>query len=459
MEPTGKRYQVFVSSTYQDLQAERFEVVKTLLEMSCIPVSMEFYTAADEDHWSVTRRLIEESDYLIVIVAGKYGSINAEGMSHTEAEYRHALAVNKPILGFVHEDPTSLPGTRIELDDPVARKRLEEFRSLVETRLCTKWSNAVELARKVATSLGSLMQQHPGRGWIRAPVVANEEHLVLRPKSIYKISIPSLISDHLGREGLDLSQIRPMRTSLEFTVTDLERICSILHPEREPLDLSALIHGARAEAYETKYGDRPRIDDERYIFDIGYWPLEVRSVLRQMGLENLSDKYAVNVGIGQGSEGKDMYPLFRRLTGVDIAPRALEHARSHFAELVTHSDAAEHLARVGSGTQDVYLSFRTYQSTLFDIDRALFEAYRVLRPGGALVISIPHKYAQGTELKTGLLRPESQNLDPSLPYNLDPELPFTYVGKIRRTLFRLNFEDVGVTTGKVEIYIYGRRTL
>ena len=32
-----KRYQVFVSSTYQDLQEERQEVMHALLEQDCIP--------------------------------------------------------------------------------------------------------------------------------------------------------------------------------------------------------------------------------------------------------------------------------------------------------------------------------------------------------------------------------------------------------------------------------------
>lgn len=36
-----KRYQVFVSSTYQDLQEERKEVMQALLELDCIPAGCQ----------------------------------------------------------------------------------------------------------------------------------------------------------------------------------------------------------------------------------------------------------------------------------------------------------------------------------------------------------------------------------------------------------------------------------
>lgn len=38
-----KRFQVFVSSTYEDLQEERREVMQALLELDCIPAGMELF--------------------------------------------------------------------------------------------------------------------------------------------------------------------------------------------------------------------------------------------------------------------------------------------------------------------------------------------------------------------------------------------------------------------------------
>jgi hypothetical protein len=50
-----KRYQVFISSTFQDLQEERKEVMQALLELDCMPAGMELFPAANEDQWSLIR--------------------------------------------------------------------------------------------------------------------------------------------------------------------------------------------------------------------------------------------------------------------------------------------------------------------------------------------------------------------------------------------------------------------
>ena len=95
MEP---KYQVFVSSTYKDLREHRQRVMFTLLEMNCIPAGMELFPAADESQWKIIQRVIDECDYYLLILGGRYGSIvpdsivpNAGGMSYTEMEYRYAL--------------------------------------------------------------------------------------------------------------------------------------------------------------------------------------------------------------------------------------------------------------------------------------------------------------------------------------------------------------------------------
>jgi hypothetical protein len=41
------KYQIFVSSTYEDLRDERNEVIKACLNMGHIPVGMEMFNAAD----------------------------------------------------------------------------------------------------------------------------------------------------------------------------------------------------------------------------------------------------------------------------------------------------------------------------------------------------------------------------------------------------------------------------
>lgn len=58
-----KRYQVFLSSTFRDLEAERLEVMRALLELDCFPCGMEYFPASNDDQWSFIQDLIDQCDY------------------------------------------------------------------------------------------------------------------------------------------------------------------------------------------------------------------------------------------------------------------------------------------------------------------------------------------------------------------------------------------------------------
>lgn len=180
-----KRYQVFVSSTYEDLIEERQEVMHALLELDCIPSGMELFPAADEDQWSLIRRVIDDCDYYLVIIAGRYGSTDSTGRSYTQLEYEYAISRGKPVIAFLHKDPDSLPGTKIEKSE-TAQKKLQEFRSLVQKRMCKYWTTPAELGSVVSRSLIKLIKTNPAIGWVRADLLPTEsmtqENIKLRKK-------------------------------------------------------------------------------------------------------------------------------------------------------------------------------------------------------------------------------------------------------------------------------------
>lgn len=75
----NKRYQVFVSSTIEDLKEERLKVLNALLKISCIPAGMEYFSASSNEQFEYIKRVIDQVDYYILIVAGRYGSIAEDG--------------------------------------------------------------------------------------------------------------------------------------------------------------------------------------------------------------------------------------------------------------------------------------------------------------------------------------------------------------------------------------------
>ncbi len=161
-----KRYQVFVSSTYEDLRAERQEVIHALLELDCIPSGMELFPAANEDQWTLIKKVIDECDYYLVISGGRYGSIGPQGYGYTELEYRYATEAGKPVIAFLHKDPQQLPAARVEQTDD-GRKRLQAFRDLLQQRMCKFWESSAELGSVVSRSLVRLTKSTPAVGWIR----------------------------------------------------------------------------------------------------------------------------------------------------------------------------------------------------------------------------------------------------------------------------------------------------
>lgn len=169
-----KRYQVFVSSTFHDLQDERREIMHALLELRCIPSGMELFPASNDEQWKLIKRVIDDSDYYIVIVAGRYGSVHPSGISYTEMEYRYALDTGKPVLGFLHEDISTIPAKHCE-STPEGKTKLDAFRQLVEKKTIKFYKNAHDLGSKVSRSIINLIEEVPATGWVKADFVPNEE--------------------------------------------------------------------------------------------------------------------------------------------------------------------------------------------------------------------------------------------------------------------------------------------
>ncbi len=146
--------------------------MQALLELNCFPSGMELFPAANETQWGWIKKVIDESDYYIVIVAGRYGTIApGKGMSYTEMEYRYAVEQKKPVIGFLHEDISKIPQGQCEAT-PKGRDALLKFRDLVGSRLCKMYRDPTDLGGKVSRSITQLISQSPGIGWIRADAVS-----------------------------------------------------------------------------------------------------------------------------------------------------------------------------------------------------------------------------------------------------------------------------------------------
>lgn len=171
----SKRYQVFVSSTYADLKDERSKVLQTIMELDCIPAGMELFPAIDNEQFEFIKKIIDDCDYYILIIGGRYGSLSSDGLSYTEKEFDYALERNIKVIAFLHENPDNIPLGKSEKTEDL-RIKLNLFKDKVSAnRLVKFWNNAEELPGLVALSLSKTIKTYPATGWIRANTIGNPE--------------------------------------------------------------------------------------------------------------------------------------------------------------------------------------------------------------------------------------------------------------------------------------------
>ena len=202
---------------------------------------MEYFNASDASQWDVIKSLINECDYYVLIIAGRYGSIDeTTGISFTQKEYEYAISQGVPVISFVHKCPELLPVKDTE-KDAIKIEKLEVFKQMVQKKLFRFWTSSDDLASQVVLSLTSEIKAHPRMGWVKANGISSEdatrdilrlreenESLKERLKTIEN-SAP-VNTDNLA-QGNDLVKLRCENLSEHFEVEiSWNEIVSILAP-------------------------------------------------------------------------------------------------------------------------------------------------------------------------------------------------------------------------------------
>lgn len=179
-----KKYQVFVSSTFRDLVEERQDAIRNILDLNHIPAGMELFPAADVEQLGYIKKVIDECDYYLLIIGGRYGSMDAEGVSFTEREYDYAVETGKVVLAFVHDDPSQIPVAKSDTE-PKVYAALQAFRHKVMSgRLVKTWTSRQNLEPLVLKALMHAFNQMPQVGWIRGDAAASDQILEQANKAL-----------------------------------------------------------------------------------------------------------------------------------------------------------------------------------------------------------------------------------------------------------------------------------
>lgn len=168
----NKKYQVFISSTYDDLRDERQSAVEAILKAGHIPAGMELFAAGDESQMETIKRWIESSDIYMLILGGRYGSIEPKtGLSYIELEYDYAISLEKPVFAVVLSDEALALKAKSEskvVSETEHPQEYKLFRQKVLTKICSFFDDCKDIKLTIHESIPDIQLRHDLKGWISA---------------------------------------------------------------------------------------------------------------------------------------------------------------------------------------------------------------------------------------------------------------------------------------------------
>lgn len=142
-----------------------------------------------------------------------------------------------------------------------------------------------------------------------------------------------------------------------------------------------------ADRYDRFYassGQRKPLPD----IAVSGWP---RGRVEAIVAVKMSGDSVLDVGCGDGLLLYQLRNRFKRLIGLEYSPTRLRQAQANLVELdfTPLQGSAEDMGELGEGSIDVIVSADTIEH-IPDVYRAGAEMFRVLKPGGQLVINTPN---------------------------------------------------------------------
>lgn len=163
-----KRYQVFYSTSGEDTRNERLQLTQALSAIGCFTVGLEQRTPLSS---TLARRQIDESDYVVMLIGGKYGEQSVTGESYLHLEYKYAVTKNKPIIVFMAKHP-ELMELNLRENHPKLIERFEQFcDELRKNHEVIYYNNLRDLDMNIRTFMPKFIEKNPQEGWVQARYV------------------------------------------------------------------------------------------------------------------------------------------------------------------------------------------------------------------------------------------------------------------------------------------------
>ncbi|MBF0988208.1 MAG: class I SAM-dependent methyltransferase [Clostridiales bacterium] len=210
-------------------------------------------------------------------------------------------------------------------------------------------------------------------------------------------------------------------------------------------DASNLVNIVISKAFDKKYSIYNYSDDARSL-NID-WKNKFLSVYNKLLVSSMENKEILDVGVGSGNEAIALFSKCKKITFVDIAPNGLKKIKRQIPISNIVISRAEDLSTLINDRYDIYISLRTYNSSFFDIEKAISEAYRVLKKDGVIIISIAN----------GFLCPDDKYIIPGLIIPgtefVDIYRGFDMIKNLSAELSKKGFKNIQFFPTNVELFL------
>lgn len=185
-----KKFQIFISSTYKDLIDERQMAVQAIVKMGHIPAGMELFKAG-ASQWQTITKWIDESDIYVLILGGKYGSINPnEGKAYTHLEYEYALSTGMPVFALVLSEKFLESKKEESSEEEVYEKenieKYNEFKKLVLSKIVKFVDDIKDIHIEIQDNITSIAQERKLVGWSKGDNTENYFELLQENHKLMK---------------------------------------------------------------------------------------------------------------------------------------------------------------------------------------------------------------------------------------------------------------------------------
>jgi hypothetical protein len=159
------------------MREERQAAVEAILEAGHIPAGMELFASGDESQWDTIRQWIDDSDVFMLILGGRYGSIEPSSeKSYIQLEYEYAIMKKKPhFAAVIKKEFLDSKVKKVGADalETVHGQKLINFKNTVTNKICRFFGDVNELKLIVFQSLSKFASYPELSGWVRGSDVVD----------------------------------------------------------------------------------------------------------------------------------------------------------------------------------------------------------------------------------------------------------------------------------------------